>query len=79
MPSVKIYSTPWCSFCKMAKKYFDENRVKYQEFDVAGDEGARDEMIKKTGQLGVPVIEVDGKIVIGFDREHLAELLGIKV
>ncbi|KKT40815.1 NrdH-redoxin [Candidatus Giovannonibacteria bacterium RIFCSPHIGHO2_02_43_13] len=74
---VTIYSTPWCVYCKMAKKYFNDNKVAFVEHDVAQDEQARDEMIKKTGQMGVPVIEIDGQIVIGFDQQELKKLLGV--
>ena len=78
MANVIIYSTPTCVYCKMAKAYFMSNNVKYTEKNVATDAEAREEMIKKTGQLGVPVIDVDGKIVIGFDKEELSLLLNIK-
>ena len=62
----------------MAKAFFQENEVKYQEVDVASDTKARAEMIQKSGQIGVPVIDVGGKIVVGFDKGRLADLLGIK-
>jgi len=62
----------------MAKEFFKANNVEYQEFNVAQDAKARDEMIQKSGQLGVPVIDIDGKLVIGFDRPKIGELLGIK-
>ncbi len=75
--NVTIYSTPSCVYCKMAKAYFDKVGVKYEEKDVAVDEGAREDMVKKSGQLGVPVIDVDGKIVVGFDKKRLNELLGL--
>ncbi|OGZ46121.1 MAG: NrdH-redoxin [Candidatus Ryanbacteria bacterium RIFCSPHIGHO2_02_FULL_48_12] len=78
MAKVTIYTTPTCVYCKMAKKYFQEHGVEYQEKDVAMDLKAREEMIEKTQQMGVPVIDVDGQIVIGFDQEHLAELLHIQ-
>lgn len=74
---VTIYSTPWCVYCKMAKKFFEDNKVVYEEHDVASDALSRDEMIQKTGQMGVPVIDIDGKIVIGFDQAKLKELLGV--
>lgn len=77
MPKVIIYSTPNCVFCKMAKAFFQSNDVKYEEKDVAVDIPAREEMIGKSGQMGVPVIDVDGKIVIGFDKEKLTELLNL--
>lgn len=76
--AVKIYTTPFCVYCKMAKEFFVANKIKYEEFDVAADAKARDEMIQKSGQFGVPVTDIGGKIVIGFDRARLSELLGIK-
>jgi glutaredoxin len=62
----------------MAKAFLKEHNVPFTEKDVASDLPAREDMIKKSGQLGVPVIDVDGKIIIGFDQAHLAELAGIK-
>jgi len=78
MPEVKIYTTPPCVYCKMAKAYFKENSIEYKEVDVASDLKARQEMIEKSGQIGVPVIDVGGKIVVGFDKGRLSDLLGIK-
>lgn len=75
MAEVKIYTTPTCHFCKLAKAYFQENGIDYTEKDVTVDETARDEMIGKTGQLGVPVIQVDDEFVIGFDQNKIEELL----
>ncbi|MDP2668510.1 MAG: glutaredoxin family protein [bacterium] len=74
---VIIYSTPWCVYCKMAKKYFADNKIEYAEHDVAEDTKARDEMVKKTGQMGVPVIDIDGELTIGFDQIRLKTLLGL--
>ncbi len=76
--SVKIYTTPTCIYCKMAKEFFKKNNVSYEEFNVAEDERAREEMINKSHQLGVPVIEINGEIMVGFDRNSLAKALGIK-
>ena len=78
MANVKIYTTPTCVYCKMTKQFFKEHNVEYQEADVAKDAVAREDMIKKSGQLGVPVVEIDGNIVVGFDKGKLSELLGIK-
>lgn len=78
MKKVTIYSTPTCHYCNMAKDYFNENGVKYDAFDVASDLVRRKEMVEKTGQLGVPVIVIDGEVIIGFDREHIAQLLGLE-
>lgn len=75
--TVVIYTTPTCSFCKMAKEYFTENDVKYTEYNVAEDAEKRQEMIDKTGQMGVPVIMIGEEVIIGFDKEKLAGLLGL--
>ena len=76
MSNVKIYTTPYCHYCKMAKEYFKANNIQYEEYDVMKDRAKADEMIKKSGQMGVPVIEIDGKIIIGFNREEIKEYLG---
>lgn len=76
--SVKIYTTPSCVFCRMTKDFFKSNNVQYQEFDVASDIKAREEMIQKSGQFGVPVTDIDGNLIVGFDRAKLAELLKIQ-
>lgn len=77
MANVKIYTTPTCVYCKMTKEFFKNNNVAYEEKNVATDAVSRDEMIQKSGQMGVPVVEIDGKIVIGFDQPRLKELLGL--
>ncbi|MBI5220598.1 MAG: glutaredoxin family protein [Candidatus Liptonbacteria bacterium] len=78
MPNITIYSTPSCVYCKMAKAFFQKNQVTYTEKDVAVDTVARDDMVQKSGQLGVPVIDIDGTIVVGFDQPRLRELLKLK-
>jgi len=78
MAKVTIYTTPTCVYCKMTKAFFKENNVQYEEKDVSTDRGAADEMIKKSNQMGVPVIDVDGQILTGFDKEGLSRLLNIK-
>ena len=79
MPKVTIYTTPSCVYCKMTKEFFKENSVKYDEKDVSTDAKARDEMVSKSGQLGVPVIDIDGEITIGFDKEKISKLLNKKL
>jgi len=79
MKQVTIYSTPNCGWCKRAKEYFGEHKVYYTEKDVAADEAARNEMLSKSGQMGVPVIDVEGEIIVGFNEPKLAELLEISV
>lgn len=77
MPETTIYTTPTCVYCKMAKEFFKKNNVQYAEKNVAEDEAARLEMLKKSGQMGVPVITVGDSIVVGFDAGKLSRLLGI--
>ena len=74
---VTIYSTPTCHFCHMAKEFFDANKVKYADYNVATDLEKRKEMIEKSGQMGVPVITVGDQLVVGFDEERLKELLAV--
>jgi len=78
MPKVTIYTTPSCVYCKMAKAFFKEKGVTYEEKDVSTDATARDEMIAKSNQMGVPVVDVDGQLTVGFDKERLSQLLNIK-
>ena len=77
MSAVKVYSTPWCMYCKMAKDYFKEKKVEFTEFDVSSDEKARNEMLNKSHQSGVPVIDINGELVIGFDEDRINKLLGL--
>ena len=78
MKNVTIYTTPSCVYCKMTKEFFKENNVEYSEKNVAEDAQAREDMIKKSGQMGVPVTDIDGELTVGFDKERLSGLLGIK-
>jgi len=75
--NVSIYSTPSCHFCHAAKAFFDENGVKYEDFNVAEDADKRQEMIEMTGQMGVPVIHIGDDVVVGFDEGKLKELLAV--
>lgn len=78
MKNIIIYSTPSCHYCHMAKDFLDAKGIKYTEFDVASDLKKRKEMIEKTGQMGVPVIDIEGQIMVGYEESRLAEALGIK-
>lgn len=78
MKKVVIYSTPSCVYCNSAKQFFAQNAVQFENFNVAEDMAKRQEMIDKSGQMGVPVIFVDDEMVVGFDKDRLSELLGIK-
>ena len=75
---IKIYSTPSCIYCKLAKEFFDKNNIKYEDVNVAEDRQAREEIVKKTQQMGVPVIEIDGQYIVGFDQRRIEEMLGLK-
>ncbi|VVB67306.1 Glutaredoxin [Candidatus Norongarragalina meridionalis] len=75
MVSVKVYSTPTCPYCVMAKDYLKKNGIKFDDIDVSQDAAAAEYMIRKSGQTGVPVIEIDGKIVKGFDVPEIKRLL----
>ncbi len=77
MKKVTIYSTPVCQYCKKAKEFFNENGVAFEEIDVAADEEKRNHMIEMTGQMGVPVIQVDDEVLVGYDRATVAGMLGI--
>jgi len=77
MKEITIYSTPSCVYCNMAKSFFKANNVNYTEHNVATDLAKRKEMIDKTGQMGVPVIDVGGEIVVGFNEDKIKSILGI--
>jgi glutaredoxin 3 len=77
MKNITIYSTPTCVYCNLAKTFFKTNNVIFTEYDVASNMEKRKEMIEKTGQMGVPVIDVSGEVIVGFDELKLKSLLGI--
>jgi len=68
---VLVYSTPWCAFCHAVKQYLDSKGVKYTDKDIEKDPAAAKEAVDKSGQMGVPVIDIGGTIIIGFNREQL--------
>lgn len=69
MAKVKVYSTPTCPYCRMAKDFLKKKGVEFEDIDVSVDRKAAEEMIEKSGQMGVPQIEINGKIIVGFDKE----------
>jgi len=75
---VIVYSTPGCPWCHKAKEYLDDHNIKYTDYDVSDDQEKSQEMVDKSGQMGVPVIDIDGKIIVGFDVEKINSLLGIE-
>ena len=74
---VEIYSTPTCTYCSMAKDFFKKNDVAYTEYNVGADLAKRKEMIEKSGQMGVPVIAIDGQVMVGYDQSALSSALGV--
>jgi glutaredoxin-like YruB-family protein len=76
-PRVIVFSTPTCSFCNMAKKYFREKGVRFKDVDVSRDPVAARDMIRRSGQQGVPVIDIGGRIVVGFDRLKIDRYLSL--
>jgi glutaredoxin 3 len=73
--SITIYTTPSCGFCNLAKAYFRERRLSFTEHDVSRDYGKAEEMVRKSGQMGVPVIDINGKIIVGFDKSRIDSAL----
>lgn len=78
MPKVTMYTTPTCTYCIMAKDWLKENNIEYQEFDISVDPEKRKELVDKSGQMAVPVFEIGEEMIVGFDKNKLSELLGIK-
>ncbi len=74
---IKIYSTPTCPYCKMAKDYISSKGVSYQNIDVSSDQTAAEEMVKVSGQMGVPVIVINGQTMVGFDKSRIDALLEV--
>lgn len=72
-----IYTTPNCMWCKKAKEYFKEQNIAYNEIDVSRDQKQAQEMIRKSGQMGVPVIDIEGTIILGFDRPSIDRNLNL--
>ena len=72
---VKVYTTPSCPYCGMAKRYLDSKNVSYESIDISVDRTAATEMVAKSGQRGVPVIDFDGSIIVGFDKGRIDSML----
>ena len=78
MPKVRVFSTQMCPYCVTLKEFLKGHNIEFEDIDVSQDKTALDEMVKKSGQMGVPVIDIDGRIIIGFDKEKITQLLEIK-
>jgi len=75
--SVKVYSTPTCPWCIRVKQFLKDSNIVFEDYDVGTDQVRAEEMIKKTGQMGVPVIDIEGEIIVGFDKERIKQALNI--
>lgn len=74
---VKVYSTPTCPYCTRAKQLLKDNNIEFENIDVSVNQQAAEEMVAKSGQMGVPVLDVDGEVIVGFDKERIKKALGI--
>lgn len=75
--NVKVYSTPTCPFCIRVKQFLRDNNIEFEDIDVSGDETKAQEMVERSGQMGVPVLDIEGEIIIGFDKEKIRASLGL--
>lgn len=73
--AISIYTTPSCGYCRVAKDYLKKNGVPFSEYNVAADPRKADEMMRKSGQMGVPVLDINGKIIIGFNQSEIDRAL----
>ncbi len=71
MTMIKIYTTPVCAYCKMAKEYFKSKNLEYEEISLVGNAKAQELVISKTGMVAAPIIEINGKFIVGFDRGQI--------
>lgn len=77
--NVKIYSTPTCPFCIRAKQFLKENNIIFEDIDVSANQAVAEEIIQKSGQMGVPVLDIEGEIIVGFDKERIKQALGLSI
>jgi len=74
---VLVYSTPTCPYCIRAEQFLAENNIPFENFDISADRQKAEEMVQKSGQMGVPVLDIGGEIIVGFDKEKIKEALGL--
>ncbi|MEW6008767.1 MAG: glutaredoxin family protein [Candidatus Omnitrophota bacterium] len=74
---VIVYSTPTCPYCIRLKQFLADNNIEFENLDVSTNEQAAEEMVQKSGQMGVPVLDIDGEIIVGFNRERISKALGL--
>lgn len=78
MKSVKVYSTPTCPFCLRAKQYLKDNNIEFEDIDISSDQKKSQEMVEKSGQMGVPVLDIEGEIIVGFDKDKISSVLELQ-
>ncbi len=74
---ITVYSTPACPYCIMVKQFLKDNNINFQDYNVGSDREKAQEMVQKSGQMGVPVLDIEGEIIVGFDRDRIKQVLGI--
>jgi len=74
---IKVYSTPTCPFCVRAKQFLKENNIDFEDIDVSANQEKVQEMVQKSGQMSVPVLDIEGEIIVGFDKEKISKALGL--
>jgi len=77
MAKVTVYSTPSCPYCIKAKEFLTSNNIEFENIDVSVDQEKAQEMMDKSGQMGVPVVDIDGEMIVGFDKEKITKALGL--
>lgn len=75
--NVKVYSTPTCPWCIRTKQFLKDNNIVFEDIDVSTNQAAGEEMVQKSGQMGVPVLDIEGEIIVGFDKDRIKQVLGI--
>jgi len=75
---IKVFSTPSCPYCVTLKEFLKQNNIEFEDVDVSKNEAVLKEMVEKSGQMGVPVLDIDGQIVVGFDKKKISEILNLK-
>jgi len=75
--NIKVYSTPTCPWCIRVKQFLKDSNIAFEDIDVSSNQAAGQEMVKKSGQMGVPVLDIEGEIIVGFDKDKIKQVLGI--
>lgn len=75
--NVKVYSTPTCPYCIRLKQFLNEKNIGFENIDVSGDQEKAQEMVKKSGQISVPVVDIEGEVIVGFDKDRITKALDI--